>query len=152
MIQIGESVIHYQELKRWKYRIKKTAVFQTPIRPAADIITEYVNLYTDGRLEIKPNYCFDGPSGPTIDRAKAVWPLGANLRGSLPHDALYGLGRAGLLGPECRDIADEILREVWLEDKMAGWIAATEVAAVKRFASSAYEIDPHPEPPILEAP
>jgi len=62
------------------------------------------------RLRIEKGYCWDGVSGPTIDTPR-------NIPGSLPHDALYELSRAGLLEPGFRKWADQVARAVWERDE-----------------------------------
>jgi hypothetical protein len=66
----------------------------------------------NGEMLIKKGYTWDGPSGPTIDTKNF-------MRGSLIHDGLYQLMREGALDQSCRLRADEILREVCLEDGMS---------------------------------
>ena len=70
----------------YKYQLASDYRIQIPIRPAADIDTEFIRLATDGELTVKKGYAWDGPSGPVIDTKK-------NLRAALVHDALYQLMR-----------------------------------------------------------
>lgn len=56
----------------------------------------FITLDFDGLLRIKAGYAWDGPSGPTFDTPNF-------MEGSLVHDALYQLIRAGLI-PNVDDI------------------------------------------------
>ena len=110
----------YRKLHRYKYQLKEDYEIQIDIKPAEDINFEYLSLSSEGLLTIKKHYAWDGPSGPTIDTKNF-------MRGSLVHDALYQLMRLGALDHNVhRKRADEILREICLEDGMwrirAWWV------------------------------
>jgi hypothetical protein len=137
--------VKYQELTRWKYRLARTETFITGWALPEDIHAPFIKLFKDGHLEVFEGYCWDGPSGPTIDRA-------TNMRGSLAHDALYQLMRMGLLGQEYRLKADELLARLWIEDGMWPWVAHSEAAIVSRYGASNAARNVTAEPPILEAP
>jgi hypothetical protein len=87
-------------------------------------------------LIIKAGYAWDGPSGPT-------WATASFMRGSLFHDGLYQLIREGLIAPEYRRDADDLLKEVCLEDGMwsvrAWWVhrAVVRAAAFAALGSNA---------------
>lgn len=83
MISIG-----YQE--GYKYRLAADYVTRTPIRPPADIITDYVVLTMAGVLYVRKGYAWDGASGPTFDTPSSMRP-------SLAHDALCQLMRERML-------------------------------------------------------
>ena len=104
----------------YKYQLRETYTVFISIKPSVPILTQYIDLYTDGRLVIKEGYAWDGPSGPTIDTQTF-------MRGSLVHDALYQLMRENYLSRiEYREEADKILRQLCLEDGMwhirAWWV------------------------------
>lgn len=104
----------------YKYQLCETCTVFISIKPPEPILTQYINLYTNGCLVIKEGYAWDGPSGPTIDTQTF-------MRGSLVHDALYQLMRENHLSRiECREEADKILRQLCLEDGMwhirAWWV------------------------------
>ena len=84
---------------------------QTSEEQEVGIVTEYIDLSTDGLLTIKKGYAWDGPSGPTRDTKSF-------MRGSLVHDALYQLMRNGLLPSSCREDADQELHRICREDGM----------------------------------
>ena len=79
-----------------------------------NIQTEFICLDVNGRLTIKRNYAWDGPSGPTIDTKDF-------MRGSLVHDALYQLMSEGLLDWKYRDHVDKLLVAICKVDGMS-WI------------------------------
>jgi len=98
------------------------------VRPTA-IITEYLNLYCNGVLTIKRGYCWDGPSGPTIDTKNF-------MRGSLVHDALYQLIRMGKLEFLWRNHADKLLRSMCRKDGMSAIRAWYVYRGLFRFGGS----------------
>ncbi len=116
----------YRELHGYKYQLTEDFAHKTNIT-GFDITTEYLRLDKKGRLLIKKGYCWDGPSGPTYDTA-------SSLRGSLAHDALYQLMRMGLLPQTSREIGDELLYIICLEDGMWKWRAWIWYQAVRKFA------------------
>ena len=104
----------------YKYQLRESYTVLISIKPPMPILTQYIDLYTDGRLVIKEGYAWDGPSGPTIDTQTF-------MRGSLVHDALYQLMREDYLSPiTYRKEADKILKKLCLEDGMwsirAWWV------------------------------
>lgn len=94
-------------------------------------------------LQIRDGYCWDGPSGISIDTKNF-------MRGSLVHDALYQLIRLGLLGPEQRSAADRELYKTCREDGMNVLRAAYVYRCVRWFGKGA--ANPARERPILTAP
>ena len=100
---------------------------------------------SEGRLllQIRGGYCWDGPSGPSIDTKNF-------MRGSLAHDALYQLIRLGLLGSEQRALADRELYTICREDGMNRLRAAYVYRCVRWFGKGA--ANPARERPILTAP
>lgn len=61
---------------------------------------------------IKSGYAWDGPSGPTLDTKNF-------MRGSLVHDALSRLMRAGHIPESHREHADRLLQKICIEDGMS---------------------------------
>ena len=59
------------------------------------------------------------------------------MRGALVHDALYQLMRQKLIGSEWRLYADELLRDLCIQDGMYQWRAKAWFRAVRKFASFA---------------
>jgi len=116
----------YRTLKGYKYELLNTEEVTTPIR-GISITTSFMCLAITGRLFVHAYYAWDGPSGPTIDTPSF-------MRGSLFHDALYQLMREGLLDHKYRIVADELLRQICLEDGMPAWRAWYVYQCVRMFA------------------
>ena len=122
----------------YKYQLVESVSLLTCIKPGEDILTKYIDLYYDGHMIIREGYCWDGPSGPTIDTKNF-------MRGSLIHDALFQLMREGKLLRSRRKDADLLLKQICLEDGMsrlrAWWVykgvrlgaaPATKASAINR--------------------
>ena len=77
-------------------------------------------------LQIKKGYCWDGPSGPTIDTDDFI-------RGSLFHDAWYQVMREHSWYRQFRDDADRLLMAMCIEDGMWSWRARWVYWGVKTF-------------------
>jgi len=124
------KLIAYKKLKGYKYQTVGATEFDTPIKPSSKIGNGYITLYPNGKMEIADGYCWDGPSGPTLDRRE-------NMRGSLAHDALYQLMRCGALSSHYRNMADEYFIKICREDGMwaiTGWF---DYNALRLFGSRA---------------
>ena len=121
----------YRELPKYKYELLKTEAVETTIT-GYDIDTPYIALWPNGRLFVFGHYAWDGPSGPTIDTP-------AFMRGSLVHDALYQLIREGWIDKKHRKDADELLRQICIEDGMCKVRAWYVYRGVRMFAGKAAE-------------
>jgi hypothetical protein len=88
--------------------------------------TPFLKLDMQGNLLIKAGYAWDGASGPTYDTSSCK-------RGSLVHDALYQLMREEKISLKCRDKADDLLRDICIEDGMYSWRAKLWHLAVNKF-------------------
>jgi len=110
-------MIHYTS-GNYKYQLTKQYEVVTPIT-GYNIDLPYVRLTPDGRLIIRRGYCWDGPSGPTIDTKSF-------MRGSLVHDVFYQLLRGQLIEYKERLIADKLLQYMCIQDGMwkvrAWWV------------------------------
>ena len=116
----------YRHLHGYKYESLETETVMTDIT-GMEIDTPYITLWPSGQLFIKERYAWDGASGPT-------WDDKTNMRGSLIHDALYQLIREGHLGrAKWRKYADELLRDICIEDGMNKWRAGLWYWAVRTF-------------------
>jgi hypothetical protein len=113
----------------FKYQLTKRCIYKSPLL-GYKILTRYIQLEEDGTLTIYRGYCWDGPSGPTVD-SKSF------MRGSLVHDALYQLLREGHLPQSERFVADKILQYICLEDGMCKLRAWWVFQGVSKFAASA---------------
>ena len=141
--------VSYRKLTGYKYQAMEDYTIKIdilPIEPCKRELTRYLSLSPDGVLSIKKHYAWDGPSGPTIDTRDF-------MRGSLVHDALYQLMREGVLNYKVhRQRADEILRELCLEDGMSRFRAWYVYQAVHIFAEGGARPQPEHVPEIIVAP
>lgn len=131
----------------YKYQLVESYFVDTPIRPGALIVTRFLVMQPSGRLGIHDGYAWDGPSGPSIDTANF-------MRGSLVHDALYQLMRERHLGQEHRAAADELLRQICIEDGMSWFRAWYVYRSVRVFGGrrAAPEAPAIPSPTAGESP
>lgn len=98
----------------YKYQLAVRYKLQLPeiFIPEQEVLHDYFAISKNGMLIIRKGYCWDGPSGPTIDTANF-------MRGSLIHDVLYQAMRLGLISRKLRDDADKLLVEICREDGMS---------------------------------
>ena len=134
--EVGDSTTVLQIEERLKKRE------HTP-RLERDVSTSLLRLSKDGKLLILDGYAWDGPSGPAIDTVNF-------MLGSLVHDALYQLIRLGHLDLTWRGTADEVLREICIEDGMSAMRAWWVYTSVKAFAQRAARLSS--EPQVFHAP
>ena len=99
----------YRKLEGWKYQLmaKKSVIVAGLEAVNADY--PYIKL-KNGCLTVAKYYSWDGATG--------VPDNPDNMRASLFHDALYQLMQLGLLDRKYRDVADQLLRSLCLEDGM----------------------------------
>jgi len=147
--------IIYRKLKGYKYELRSTVGVETGIEIEKDISINIhsrnfgpdevlVGLWADsGWLFVSDDYCWDGPSGPTFDTKTF-------MRGSLVHDALYQLMREGKLDRKWRKRADELLREICLEDGMSRFRAWYVYHAVRWFGKKTSMPRENPRGQIVE--
>lgn len=133
--------IYYK--KGYKYQLQAAYKLFVGIFPSRHVITDWVELYADGYINIRKGYAWDGASGPTFDTK-------SSMRGSLVHDALYQLMRMGLIDESNRPIADQLLHDTCVEDGMIPIRADLWKFAVEDFASFAAQYGTEQE--ILTAP
>ena len=113
----------------YRYQLVSGYAVQIDIKPPRDIVSDYIKLTTDGYLMIAAGYCWDGPSGPTIDTKSF-------MRGSLIHDALYQLMRNNHLAADQRFAADRELYTACRADGMNYIRAQYTYRAVRWFGAS----------------
>lgn len=116
----------YRSLRNWKYELLEMYKIEIEIDYAAYARSSYLAL-RHGTLFIFKGYAWDGPSGPTIDTKTF-------MRASLVHDALCQLIAEGKLDKKYRKRADEILREICLEDGMSKFRAWYVYNAVRMYS------------------
>ncbi|TVO75149.1 hypothetical protein [Sedimenticola selenatireducens] len=107
--------IVYRSIKGYKYELAGPAETESGII-GLDLETEYLKLQNDGLFLARKGYCWDGPSGPSVDTKTF-------MRGSLFHDAGYQLIRMGLLPIDYKSQIDDLLKRICLEDGMSGFRA-----------------------------
>ena len=136
----------YRKLHKYKYQLMDDYIIQIDIKPTQDIDFRFLSLSSDGVLSIRKSYAWDGPSGPTIDTRDF-------MRGSLVHDALYQLMRLSALDYKVhRKRADEILKEICLEDGMCSFRAWYVYQILHLFAEGAARPQEEPEVEIICVP
>ena len=136
----------WRSLRNYKYQLMDEYIIQIDIKPAQDIKFKFLSLSSEGILTMRKYYAWDGPSGPTIDTRNF-------MRGSLVHDALYQLMRLSALNYRIhRKRADEILKEICLEDGMWSFRAWYVYQAVHIFAKSGARPQEEPEVKITCSP
>ena len=130
-----QGFISYRRLRGYKYQtthhtsceLPIASFLQLPTGATLELAGGYVSLsLTQRSLNIKKGYCWDGPSGPTIDSPSF-------MRGSLFHDAWYQIFREREYYRMFKDDADRLLRAMCLADGMHPWRAAWVYWGVKTF-------------------
>lgn len=132
-------MILYKKRRKYKYNLHSDLEYQTDFEIENPVDLGLVEITAEGKLIIRKGYSWDGPSGPTIDTKNF-------MQGSLIHDALYQLMREKVLSQSARKRADEILRDVCLDDGMSKSRAWYVYKAV-RFAGASSA-----KPDLLQAP
>jgi hypothetical protein len=135
---------HIKYKAGYKYQLVESYYCRVGIFPVRSIRTEYIELTMDGRLTVRNGYAWDGPSGITIDTKTF-------MRGSLVHDALYGLMRLKHLPFQCRKKADLELYKICREDGM-NWFRAKYVLWAMKTKWAKEAALPENEPKIRIAP
>ena len=132
--------IKYRE--GYKYQLAEDYSIETGITGSV-LLGDFLALDPSGLLTIKRGYAWDGMSGPVPDTPE-------NMRASLVHDALYQLMRMGVLPPEAKAAADDLMHDILLKDGYHAFRAWVCHQGVDRFG------EPHTLPenrkPILTAP
>ena len=116
----------------FKYQLYEDYSFDIHEYPEEEIYCgRYLYFSETGVLTIRNGYCWDGPSGPTIDTDNF-------MRGSLVHDGLYQIIRNGCLPEDpWRLIADDALKRICLEDGMSSLRAWYVYKSVRGFGGAA---------------
>ena len=96
----------------FKYRLSRPFTFMVGIY-GFEGGNEWLQITSDGWLEVRPGYAWDGASGPTKDTSSV-------MRAALVHDCLYQLIRLGVLPESSRPTADYLLRDIMDEDSPKG--------------------------------
>jgi hypothetical protein len=96
--------------------VEVTPKILTPIRPKANIVTEFIQLTVDGLLTIESAYAYDFASGPTIDYPEFI------RAAALLHDALCQLHAEGYLDDSQRKQADEWFKDILMTNSKWLWL------------------------------
>lgn len=132
-------MILYKKRLKYKYNLHSDVECNTGIKVEKPADLGVLKITAEGKLFISKGYAWDGPSGPTVDTDNF-------MRGSLIHDALYQLMREEVLPQSARERADEILRDVCIEDGMSRFRAWYVYKAVRLCGASSAR------PDLLKAP
>ena len=127
-------MITYKKRRKYKYTLEEDHSRQTDVKVPENADLCLVKIDITGFLQIKKGYAWDGPSGPTFDTKNF-------MRGSLVHDALYQLMREGKIDQNQKLRADEILREICIEDGMSKIRAWWVYVGVKWFGAGSTKPD-----------
>ena len=131
----------YRKLHGYKYELigAYTQIINAELPPNTgnDYVCIGVHLYISAR------YAWDGASGPTFDDK-------TNMRASLVHDALYQLMREGLLDRKCRKYADQLFRDICIQDGMGKFRAWYYYQAVRIFGAKTCLPEKNPRGQIIE--
>jgi hypothetical protein len=106
------------------YQLVEPYSVATDLRPVAPIKVPRLMLDAYGRLTIEAGYCWDGTSGPVIDRK-------TNMRAGCVHDALYELMRRQAIDYNRWREADAIFARILYEDGAWGFIIRLDMAGLK---------------------
>jgi hypothetical protein len=129
MVSMPSDRACYRSLAAYKYQLTEDYAVQTKLtHPVTRESPPHLRLSPEGILCIGKFYAWDGPSGPTIDTKNF-------MRGALVHDAIYQMMREGVLGQEHRAYADDLMKEICLEDGMSSFRAWYVHKAVRWFAA-----------------
>ena len=107
-----QKMIQYRKRRTYKYNLLSDLTYLATIDVDIPKTEGLLRITSQGELLIKTGYSWDGPSGPTIDTKNF-------MSGSLVHDALYQLMREGFIQQSQRKRADEILRDICLQNGMS---------------------------------
>ena len=116
----------------YKYQLANEYTISTGLWTNVGYRGEYLAFLNNGVLIIHKGYCWDGPSGPVVDR-------NCLMRGSLVHDALYQLMRKGVISNQTktREKADRLYQQICTEDGLMPFLAWLHFRALKRFGAKA---------------
>lgn len=128
----------------YKYQLVADYTINTKIKPANDVVTDYILLDSKGVLTVKKGYAWDGTSGPVIDTDE-------NLRASMVHDAFYQLMRMRKLkSTEHKEASDKLFRNMCKIDGVPSPVAQLYYFALEKMGKPS--TDPANAKTIYRAP
>ena len=119
----------YVKRKKYKYRLYNRFFYQVDIIGVKMSQSSFLTL-TNGCLDIRKGYTWDGATDPAIDTANF-------MKASLVHDALYQLIREGVIDRDERNKCDKILQTICIQEGMSKIRAWFVYQGVKRFGGKA---------------
>lgn len=123
-----ERKLAYKRIKYkrgMKYQLEQDYMLRVPILEYS-IETKYFELTPEGILLVRDGYAWDGPSGPTVD-------IKSFMRGSMVHDVIYQMLRMEVIDKSNKEVGDQLLYDICVEDGMWNWVAWAVQKAVTRF-------------------
>lgn len=106
--------------------------------PYAPVKCDYFSLDMQGNAVIYKKYGWNGASGPTYDTLNS-------MIGSLVHDFGYQLIRLGLIDPKYKELFDQMLHDLCIEDGMWEWRADYWQWAVLNFGAGSCRPSAEPQ-------
>jgi hypothetical protein len=128
---MGQTMIKYDLLRNWKYRVLQGFKLQTGIKPPKPIKTAFSSLSEDGILTIEKGFCWDGATGG-FDTKNV-------MRASCVHDAFCNWQHQGLLTVEHRKQADKLFKDLILADGVDDFRAGWMYGAIKTYVEMRYQ-------------
>lgn len=113
-----------------KYKYQLCEEYHIPVDLPDSEAGAHWTYISSGVLVVSRWYAWDGPSGPVRDRRNV-------MRASLVHDALYQLIREGTIPDTCRNQADQIFRDLCIEDGVPRWLARIYYRGLRAFGKRA---------------
>jgi len=128
-----EPKLYYEEIDSWKYHLTDRSgpcSYDSGIKIEEEIDVPWINMTESGLVTCKVGFSWNGPSGPAFDTPTF-------MRGSMFHDALYALMRAGHLDQSYRHdvdyMMDAINKEAGMWKPRRMWV----LRGVRLFAAGA---------------
>ncbi len=129
--------------KGYKYQLEVSESWQIDFKPEREIAGDHYTLTKDGWLTLHAGFCWDGASGPVIDRA-------SNYAASAVHDALYRMMRRGELNYKRWREADLVYADVMR--KCGAWEVTVQVDLAGLWVAQGSAANPRNVSEVMEAP
>lgn len=136
--------VKYRKIQSGIYQLVEEFDLQTEVTLPNWVDLPYCSLSPSGILYLDAGYISDGPSGPTLDSP-------CSIRGAFVHDAFYRMMRRGKLGQKHRKYADQLIKQLCLEDGMWKIRAEYWYQSLRLFAGRSAKFNPN-DGAILTAP
>lgn len=115
-----------------KYRLTEPQYYivaeniYVPIQLEAPAFTHEFFQFEEGRMLVKEDYAWDGPSGPAIDTLNS-------MLASAVHDALYQAIELGLLSSRYRKQCDRVYYDLCRKNGMSRFRAWYQYSTIRKF-------------------